>query len=52
MHVYYANSGLLGIRKACLILLNFAVASYNVLDGAVAEFVVEDFGETCLYFEN
>ena len=48
MRVDYASSGLLGIRKACLILLNFAVASYNVLDGAVAEFVVDDFGQNCV----
>jgi len=33
-------------------LLNFVVARYNVLDGAVAELVVEDFGQNCIYFGN
>ena len=36
------------IRKARLIVLKFAVASYNVLNGAFAEFFVDDFGQNCV----
>ena len=35
-------------RKARLIVLNVAIARYNVLDGAFAEFVVDDFGQNCV----
>jgi hypothetical protein len=35
-------------RKARLIVLKFAVASYNVLNGAFAEFFVDDFGQNCV----
>ena len=35
-------------RKACLIVLKFAVASYNVLNGTFAEFVIDDCGQNCV----